>query len=161
MNILPAVIGGMVLAAFSTFLPTANLDALGWLGGCWESRSGDRVTLEMWSPPSGGLMVGASRTVVGGRARAYEHLRIRTDGDGFVYTAIPSGQVETAFRSASVSEEGFTVENPDHDFPTRITYRRTGEDAFTAIVEGPREGGEMSGFRVDYRRLSCEAGTVG
>lgn len=133
------------------------LDTLGWLAGCWESRSGDRVTLEMWSPPAGGLMVGASRTVAAGRASAFEHLRIRGTPDGLVYTAIPSGQVETRFTSTSVTDEGFVVENPDHDFPTRISYRRAGDDGFTALVEGPGDDGAMGGFRIDFTRVSCEA----
>lgn len=134
------------------------LDALAWLAGCWESRSGDRVTLEMWSPPEGDLMVGASRTVAGGRARAFEHLRIRGTPDGLVYTAIPSGQAETDFTSTSIDNDGFVVENPEHDFPTRITYRQAGDDAYTALVEGPGDDGSMGGFRIDFTRVRCEAG---
>ena len=102
-------------------------------------------------------MVGASRTVSGGRARAFEHLRLRAAGDTLVYTAIPSGQTETHFRSVSVSAEGFTVENIEHDFPQRISYRRTGPDAMTARVEGPGPNG-LRGFDIAFRRVRCEAG---
>lgn len=150
-----------------------SLDSLAWLAGCWESRVGERVTLEMWSPPSGGLMVGANRTVVAGRARAFEHLRIRETPDGLVYTAIPSGQTETSFVSTGPApdvgfevgfedgfEDGFVVENPEHDFPTRITYRRAGDEAFTALVEGPGDDGAMSGFGIEFRRVMCESGAT-
>jgi hypothetical protein len=131
------------------------LDQLGWMGGCWQSGSGGRETLEMWMPPAGGLMVGASRTVAGGRARAFEHLRLRAAGDTLVYTAIPSGQKETAFRSTSVSADGFTVENLQHDFPQRIIYRRGSADAMTARVEGPGPNGPR-GFDIAFRRVACE-----
>ena len=77
------------------------LDQLAWLGGCWSSGSGARETVEMWTAPAGGLMVGASRTVADGRARAFEHLRLRAAGDTLVYTAIPSGQTETDFPSSA------------------------------------------------------------
>ncbi|MGH2610654.1 MAG: DUF6265 family protein, partial [Tepidiformaceae bacterium] len=36
-----------------------GLDRVRWLAGCWELRRGARVTLEMWMPPAGGLMLGA------------------------------------------------------------------------------------------------------
>ncbi len=52
------------------------LERVRWLAGCWELRSGARVTLEMWMPPDAGLMLGASRTTVGGAVREYEQLRL-------------------------------------------------------------------------------------
>lgn len=130
------------------------LDQLGWMAGCWESPN--RAVFEMWSPPAGGLMVGAGRTVSRGQARAFEHLRLRADGAQVVYTAIPSGQVETDFRSSAVSADGFTVENPSHDFPTRIIYRRTGPDAMSVRVEGPGPDGPR-GFEIAFTRIRCEA----
>ncbi len=126
-----------------------------WLAGCWESRTGDRVTLELWSPPAGGMMVGASRAVRGGAVRGYEHLRIHASGDTLVYTALPSGQRETAFRSTTVSDTSFTVENHAHDFPTRISYTRLSPDSVVAMVEGPRPDGSMGGFRIGYGRVAC------
>src|SRR5687768_15344377 len=80
-----------------------SLERLSWLMGCWEMRAGSRMTSEMWMPPAGGLMVGGSRTVIDGAAREFEHLRIAARGDTLVYTAVPSGQVQTDFRSTSVS----------------------------------------------------------
>ncbi len=150
MNLLVVVLWNLVAP------PAQPLEQLAWLSGCWEHRTERRVTLEMWSPPDGGLMVGGSRTVADGRAQAFEHLRIFETADGFVYTAIPSGQSETDFTSTSVSEDGFVVENPEHDFPTRITYRRTAEDRFVAIVEGPEDDGSMGGFQNEFRRVQCE-----
>jgi hypothetical protein len=138
--------------------PLAAQDAttrLGWLAGCWESRTGQRVTLEMWSPPAGGLMVGGSRTVTAGTARSFEHLRLRAVGDTLVYTALPSGQQETSFRSTTVTDTSFTVENPAHDFPTRISYTLTRPDSVIARVEGPAPDGGMRGFGISYARGSC------
>ena len=102
-------------------------------------------------------MLGAGRTVAGGRTPAYEHLRLRVDGDQLVYTAIPSGQTETDFRSVSVSDSGFTVENLQHDFPQRLTYRRTPSDGLTVHVEGPGPNGTR-GFDIAFQRVRCETG---
>lgn len=146
----------LLCVATGTAVAQSPLDRLGWLGGCWESASGSRVTVEMWLPPDGALMVGASRTVVRGQARAYEHLRLRADGEDVVYTAIPSGQAETDFRSTVLSDSAFTVENPDHDFPQRIRYRRTAPDALHVRVEGPGPDGPR-GFDLVFRRMECVA----
>lgn len=165
MNLLLVVLWNLVAApaapSFTAGADTLAVDLPGWLAGCWESRTGDRVTFEMWSPAAGDLMVGAGRTVVGGSARAFEHLRIQGTPDGLVYTAIPSGQTETDFTSTSVTADGFVVENPEHDFPTRITYRRVGEDAYTAQIEGPGEDGSMGGFGIAFTRVACEVGGAG
>jgi hypothetical protein len=32
-------------------------------------------------------------------------------------------------------------ENPDHDFPTRISYQRVADDRLTILVSGPGEDG--------------------
>jgi hypothetical protein len=125
-----------------------------WLAGCWELRAGNRVTLEMWMPASGGLMLGASRTVVNGVVREFEQIVLRADSGKLAYTARPSGQAETTFTSTSASDSGFVVANPSHDFPQRIIYRRRGADSLVALIEGPGDSGTR-GFDFPMRRVSC------
>ena len=126
----------------------------GWLAGCWELRQGARHGGEMWMPPDGGMMLGASRVTVDGRVREYEQLRLDLAGDTLVYTASPSGQAGAAFRSVEIGESGFTVANPAHDFPQRIGYRRQGADSLIAWIEGPGKDGVK---RIEYpmRRMDC------
>jgi hypothetical protein len=131
------------------------LAALSWLGGCWELRQGTRVTLEMWMAPEGGLMLGASRTVRGGVVREFEQLRLALRGDTLVYTAIPSGQRETDFKSLAIADSGFTVDNPANDFPKRIIYRRRGADSLIARIEGPGTN-RTRGIDYPMRRVACE-----
>ena len=131
------------------------IDRAGWLAGCWEARTPNRVVLEMWMPPAGGMMMGASRTTVGAATREYEQLRLHAAGDTLVYTALPSGQRESAFRSTEVSPTSLVLENPTHDFPKKISYRRVGADSVIARVEGPGPNGTTRGFDVKMRRASC------
>lgn len=138
----------------------ATLDRAAWLAGCWEHRAGARVTTEIWMPASGGLMLGAGRTVVGGQARQYEQLRLTVEGGRLVYTALPSGQKETAFTSAatlSPRTDSLVFENLAHDFPQRITYWRVGTDSLVARVEGAGPTGAMRGFDQPMRRVRCES----
>ncbi|HJR35054.1 MAG TPA: DUF6265 family protein [Gemmatimonadales bacterium] len=148
------VFAGLLAAAAAPLSGQARSpsDALRWLAGCWELQQGARVTLEMWMPPAGGLMLGASRTTVNGQVREFEQLRLAWQGDTLVYIARPSGQAETSFRTTVVAEDGFTVENPAHDFPRRISYRKRGADSLVARIEG----GTRS---IDFpmRRVGCGA----
>lgn len=133
----------------------ALLSQAGWLAGCWESRSGTRVTQEFWMPAAGDLMVGGGRTLVGDAARAFEHLRLHAREGRLTYTAIPSGQRETAFTATTVSDTLLVFENPQHDFPQRIAYRRVGADSLTARVEGPGPDGGTRGFDLRFARMGC------
>ena len=109
-------------------LPRAN-----WLVGCWELRAPNRVTLEMWMPPLGDLMLGASRTTVGAATSEFEHLKLKVEGDQLVYLAAPSGQAKTAFTSTTIADTLIVFENPAHDFPQRIIYRKRGADSLIAL----------------------------
>jgi hypothetical protein len=152
-----ACVAGLLAAAPRDSYQTRGdrLARLGWLAGCWELRAGERVTLEMWMPPAGHLMLGASRTTGGGALREYEQLRLEAPNDSeLIYTAIPSGQRETSFRSTAISDSGFTVENPAHDFPRRIIYRRRGADSLVARIEGPGPNGAR-GIDFSMRRITC------
>src|SRR5688572_18992179 len=99
------VVGAIVVSASGSAQrsPGSAIERAGWLAGCWEMRAQNRVTMEMWMPPSGGTMLGASRTTAGGATREFEHLRLHAAGDTLVYTALPSGQHEASFRSTTVS----------------------------------------------------------
>ena len=135
-----------------------DLDSVGWLSGCWESRHEGRRVIEVWSPPVGGLMVGVGLTSVPGRDPSFEHLRIESKpGGGILYTASPSGQVDTPFASTQLTDHGFTVENPTHDFPTRIEYERQSADSFVATVQGPDGEGGLQGFEMEFLRSACSS----
>lgn len=133
------------------------IDRARWLAGCWELRSGPRVTVEMWMPPAGGLMLGASRTTVRDTVREVEQIRLRAEGPALVYTATPSGQREASFTSTGLTDTALAFENPAHDFPQRIIYRRRGADSLVARIEVPGPGGGLRGRDFPMRRVSCTA----
>jgi hypothetical protein len=58
-----------------------------------------------------------------------------------------------AFPLVSVTDDTVVFENPDHDFPQRITYQRNGDDSVTATVEAPgRDGGEPRRIVLEFTR---------
>lgn len=135
-----------------------DLSALGWLAGCWQGATGDRVIEEQWMAPRGGTLIGMSRTVAGGRTIEHEFLQIRRQDDGVVYVARPSGQAEASFTlvsdAAALAREA-VFENPQHDFPQRIIYRQQPDGSLLARVEGV-QGGVVRGLDFLLKRAACQ-----
>jgi uncharacterized protein DUF6265 len=129
---------------------------LSWITGCWRQSTGGgtRVIDEQWMSPRGGTMLGMSRTVRGDSLLEFEHLQILERSGRLVYHAEPSGQPPADFVASTVSDTLVVFENPEHDFPQRIIYRRRGTDTLVARIEGPRNG-QTRGIDFPYMRVSC------
>lgn len=104
--------------------------------------------------PLGNSMLGMSRTVAGGALREWELLRIVPIAGKLSYVATPSGQKETVFGATVVSDTLVAFENPTHDFPQRIAYRRVGADSLVARISGTANGRERA---IDFamKRAGC------
>lgn len=142
-------------ATQATATPPADLLApLAWLAGCWEHAAGDRSLEEHWLPPRGATMLGVARTVSGNRTVAHEFMSIRERDGEVVYIAAPSGQAETTFVAVVIGDDHAVFENPAHDFPQRIIYRREPDGGLWARIEGVRDGVERAR---DFRlaRVAC------
>jgi len=150
------LVGALFLQfAFAPLARCSPIDDLAWLAGCWSSEGREAGSGEQWSAPAGGTMLGTSRTVRGGRTVEWEFLRIREAEDGILeYVALPSRQAETVFRMSRISDRGVTFENPGHDFPQRIVYRREGLDRLVARIEGSVDGRDRA-VEFPMRRASC------
>lgn len=119
-----------------------------WLAGRWCTEEGaPSRTCEQWQPAAGGMMLGTSQTVKGGKTVAFEFLRIALDGETAVYLPQPGGKPPVAFR-ATASGEGITFVNAAHDYPQRIHYRLKGDElvAETSLADGSKA------MRWRYRR---------
>lgn len=131
-------------------------DSLQWMAGCWEGRLGPLVLEEQWNAPAGGMLMGMSRNVKQGRVVFSEFMRIETRGEDVFYTArIGDGkQPPTPFKLIRLEGQHAVFENPDHDFPQRIIYRKA-EGALLARIEGKDKGKDRT---EDYRLKSVPCG---
>src|SRR4051794_26264292 len=126
-------LAAVVLVAASAQAPAHSAADLAWLTGCWEMSRGGRHVIEQWTPAEGDTLLGVSRTVADGNTIEYEFVVIRKGVNGLEYVAKPSGQPEAAFAATRISATEAVFENPQHDFPTRITYARDGETLLAAV----------------------------
>lgn len=131
----------------------ATASDVGWMSGCWSMTTGARTITEFWLPPAGGTMLGMSRTVAGGSTTEYEFIVLRSGPQGLEYVARPSGQSEAVFKASRVSATEVVFENPAHDFPTRITYRRT-DAGLKATIDGTM-GGRPRAIDFSYTAGTC------
>lgn len=150
-----ALAGG---AAFAQSAAASPIDSLAWLAGCWAGERGERRFEEQWMAPRGGLMLGMSRTVKGKDELAdFEQLQIRDEQGVLVFTARPSRQPQVSFRVTAADADGIVFENPLHDFPQRISYRRQSDGSLLARIEGELRG-QARAAEFPMRRVACPAG---
>lgn len=128
-------------------------DQLPWLSGCWERRTANGVVEEQWSSNAGGMLHGFGRTVRHDSVVDYEFVRIYSAGDTLVYEAQPARQPKAEFRAVPPFAPELVFSNPAHDFPQRVSYRRSG-DSLLARIEGMR-GGKFRSIPSRFARVEC------
>ena len=86
-------------------------------------------------------MMGTSQTVVKDRTVEYEFVVLRANAQGEVlYVAKPSRQPEAEFKLVRATEREVLFENPQHDFPQRISYVLKDDGTLLAAIEGTKDG---------------------
>jgi hypothetical protein len=115
-----------------------DLSELSWMAGDWQTAPGGRAQVEEhWTMPAGGTMIGMGRTVVGKKTAEFEFLRIEQRGDDIFYVAHPNAQCpQTDFKLTRLTGQEVVFENPKHDFPKRIMYRKNSDGSLVATVDG-------------------------
>jgi hypothetical protein len=97
-------------------------------------------------------MMGVSRTVAGDKTVEFEYLRLEQRADGVYYVAHPKARCPgTDFKLTRASATEAVFENPQHDFPKRIIYRKTADDSLTATIDAG-EGSKAMSFA--YKRVN-------
>ncbi len=142
-----AAVATLSLAASAAPQPIA----LDWFAGHWcADRNGSHIE-EQWLAPRGDVMLGLSRTVQGAKTASFEFLRIEWRDGVPSYLAQPQGDPAVAFQWVAGGADWARFENPRHDFPRRVAYRRTA-GGLHAEIAGPGEGGKELVIPFDYLR---------
>jgi len=134
--------------------PRRSIADVAWIAGDWQTPAGDGPRIdEHWTAPSGGAMMGVSRTVAGGRLVEFEFLRIVERDGAVLYVAQPGGRCPaTEFTLTSVTASRAIFENPQHDFPKRIVYERQPDGSLVAAIDaGEGTKAMVFGYRATGR----------
>jgi hypothetical protein len=125
----------------------ATVAQLAWLAGTWSGGDGPVSFEERWTAPAGGAMLAVSRTLKGDRMVSFEFLRIVERDGSLVYIAQPGGRPPTKFALTAITADSATFENPAHDFPKMIRYRKRADGSLEARVSDGNQKAETFLFK--------------
>jgi hypothetical protein len=120
--------------------PTAGIATirdLDWMGGCWESA--DNSQHERWMPLKNMRREGEGWVARDGKIVFSEKLRLEQTRSGVTYWAAPNGAPFTPFTLTESGPGSAVFENPAHDSPKLIRYRREGERLRAWVGDRTRE----------------------
>jgi hypothetical protein len=118
-------------------------DAFKWLIATWKINTGKGYVVESWVQSNDSTFIGKSVFVKAANDTIpQEHLELRLRNGGWSYVSTVQGQNKNqpvAFKVIFLGRSEFICENPAHDFPQRIAYRRFKDQLF-ASIEGNKKG---------------------
>jgi len=141
----------LVSASAPSVIAGTETPSLGWLAGHWCGGDPAEPVEEFWLPAKDDVMLGVGRTLRGGRTTGFEYLRIAPVNGLLTYFAQPGGRSATSFARTAGGVDWVRFENPEHDFPQGIEYRRT-RDGLNAQISGPGKNGERMVITFDFVR---------
>lgn len=123
---------------------TANLDKLSWVLGNWYMDTPDGIFSEVWVKTNDSLYTGFGimKTIKGDTAFS-EQLKLVANTEGIWYLPTVGDQnngEEVRFQAQSVTGDDVVFENPQHDFPQKIIYRKLSDSTMLASIEGMQNG---------------------
>lgn len=124
----------------------SELNQASWLIGNWEHTSTEGKFTEKWVQNNNKSFLGNSCFVIENDTVFSERMNLVQRGKDLFYIVEimtePNAGV-TEFKLTSSSENQLVFENPENDFPKKITYNRIHNDSIFAEISG---GGNPQGF---------------
>lgn len=124
--------------------PEAVIAELDWLAGNWSGDMWGGRFEAFYSTPEGGRVLSHSRLMKDGAVVFYE-FEVFEGRDELVHLQpYPGGKPAGGFTLASHDPATRTAvfENPEKDFPTRITYQRVSDDKLVIDLTDPHGGSD-------------------
>lgn len=120
------------------------------LVGVWKMETGRGIIYEEWRVLNENTLSGWSYKVWSKDTVTLETILLQQVDTSVYYIPIVEDQNNkqpVKFKLKNFSENTFTFENNEHDFPQRIIYRIVSNDSIVARVEGTKNGnGKFSDF---------------
>jgi Domain of unknown function (DUF6265) len=117
--------------------------AFNWLEGTWVIQTGKGAIVEKWTLADDSTLKGQSFFVKDGKDTIPQEkieLSYRNGNWSYIPTALGQNNDQPVeFSIIFFKGTEFVAENPAHDFPQRIAYRRIKEQLY-ASIEGKRNG---------------------
>jgi len=106
-----------------------------WLIGAWKEEN--KMSFEVWKDEGDFLYATSYSLDQAGNKTVTEEIKLIKKGNDFYYVpdvAGPQGPIE--FKITLLEKNSFTAENPNHDFPKKIVYKKTNDQQLEATISG-------------------------
>jgi len=138
----------IILTCFSCQQKTnfSKLEKANWFLGRWENKTPEGTFSEEWKTENDSVLVGESYFINGKDTLFAENVRLEQQkNDLFYIVSVPNQNEEkpVAFTLTSFKNHYLVFENPEHDFPKKITYKLVTKDSLYAEISGD---GKSQGF---------------
>ena len=116
----------------------ADISALNWLSGDWEMEG----FKAHYTTPEGGQIFSISRYFKDGKVTFFELEHFYTKDGVIVVNPYPKGDRSVVFKITNFDPavKKAVFQNPEHDWPTEISYERTSDDRLYIQVSGLQDG---------------------
>lgn len=126
----------------------ADMQKLLWIVDKWVSQSETSTSYEHWEKTNETLYTGGSETIKNGDTVFAEKLKIELiEGKVYYIADVAHNPAPVKFLLTEVNENSAIFENPEHDFPQKITYINE-NGILHAVIEGPGKDGKTK--KVDF-----------
>jgi hypothetical protein len=124
----------------------SELEKANWFLGRWENKTPEGTFSEEWKIGNDSLYIGESYFINNNDTLFAETVRLeQRKNDLFYIVSVPNQNEEqpVAFKLTSSTADYLVFENPEHDFPKKITYKLVTKDSLYAEISGD---GKSQGF---------------
>jgi len=125
-----------------------KLEKMNWLLGNWENEMPEGVLTETWTKENDSTFSGTTYFIINKKDTVHsETIILKQLNDELVYRPTVKGQNNDEpvdFKLSSESENSFSFENPKHDYPKKIVYKKVNETSLVATISGIQQGKQSS-----------------
>jgi hypothetical protein len=125
-----------------------QLKKMNWLLGQWENTTPEGYLTETWSKVNDSTFSGQTYFIINKKDTVHNESIVLTQvNDELIYRPIVKGQNNDEpvdFKLNSDIENAFSFENPKHDYPQKILYKKTTENSLVATISGMQQGKQSS-----------------
>ena len=120
-----------------------KLEKMNWLLGSWEQKLPDGTLKETWTKQNDSSFSGTSYFINTKDTVHFESINLEQKKEDLIYSATVIGQNNDEavdFKLTSDADNSFTFENPKHDYPQKIIYKKVNETNLFATISGKQQG---------------------
>ena len=125
-----------------------ELEKMSWLVGEWENKMPDGILTETWTKANDSSYTGKTLFIKDKDTLHSENIVLTQKGETLLYIPTVKGQNDNKpveFKmTESKTENEFVFENPAHDYPQKIVYKKVSDTNVVATISGKQQGKSSS-----------------